>query len=159
LAALTAVLVLMIAGCSRGSSTSARHDAAPPPTRPAAKDTCPAPVVPSSVGMSLVNRSLVGYSPTTLGVEEQYEGAGAWMQVFSGGYFDDITEPYDSLQESGTAAVRGVQATVLAGPYQNNIVRVALWREPGLAVPCDAHAVVASGVSEAQFNALLAELG
>ena len=152
-AALVLVLVATV-GCGGGAAP--RPTAA---TRPVAKVTCPSPVVSTDAGFELVNRNLVGYGPTTLGVEEEYASDGATLQIVSGGYFDEITEPYDTVQPVGTVHVRGADAEVLAGPYQDAIVHIALWREPGIEVPCDAHAIVATGVTEQRFLSMLATLG
>jgi hypothetical protein len=151
-AALVAVGVIGV-GC--GGGTAPRPTAA---TRPATKETCPAPVLPTNTGFQLVDRNLVGFGPTTLGIDEQYAGDGTTMQVVSGGYFDEITEPYDTLQVVGNLPVRGADAEVLAGPYQGTTVHIALWREPGVAVPCDAHAIVATGVTEEQFFGMITTL-
>jgi hypothetical protein len=113
----------------------------------------------TDAGFALVNRNLVGYGPATLGVEEDYASDGATLRIVSGGYFDEITEPYDTVQPVGTVPVRGADAEVLAGPYQDSIVHIALWREPGLDTPCDAHAIVATGVTEQRFFSLLTTLG
>jgi hypothetical protein len=155
-----AALVLagvVAAGCGGGGTAAGPRVTAS--TRPATKQTCPAPVVPADSGFALVDRNLVGFGPTLLGVDEHYAGDGIAMQVVSGGYFDEITEPYDTVQLVGKTPVRGAQAEVLSGPYQNSIVHIALWREPGLDVPCDAHAIVATGISEPQFFTMLKTLG
>jgi hypothetical protein len=114
--------------------------------------------MPAGSGFELVDRTLVGFGPTTLGVEEKYGGDGTTMQIVSGGYFDEITEPFDTLEHVGTVSIRGAEADVLSGPYQDSMVHIALWREPGIDVPCDAHAIVASGVTEEQFLGMLNEL-
>ena len=148
------LVLVAAAGCSGGAAP--RPTAA---TRPATKLTCPSPVMSTDAGFELVNRNLVGFGPTTLGVEEEYASDGATLQIVSGGYFDEITEPYDTVQPVGTVQVRGADAEVLAGPYQDAIVHIALWREPGIEAPCDAHAIVATGVTEQRFLTMLATLG
>ena len=157
LVACAAALVLVglaTAGCGGGGATSYPTAA----TRPATKATCPAPSLPADSGFELVDRTLVGFGPTTLGVEEAYERDGATMEVVSGGYFDEVTEAFDTLEIVGKASVRGGDADVLAGPYQDSTVHIALWREPGIEVPCDAHAIIVTGVTEQQFFNMLTTL-
>jgi hypothetical protein len=160
LAGRAAALVLVgavSAGCGGdGGAVAPNRTAA---TVAGTKQTCPAPVVPTGSGFELVDRRLVGFGPTTLGVEEEYAGNGTTMRVVSGGYFDQITKAYDTLTLVGKAAVRGTDADVLSGPYQDSTVHIALWREPGLAIPCDAHAIVATGVTELEFVNMLLTLG
>jgi len=144
-------LCVLVAACG----SSGKVDTPAAPTRPATKDTCPSPTVAADGGLQLVDRQLVGFGPTVLGVEEQYSGSGVSMRVFSGGYFDEITEPYDTISPVGTIRIRGADASIFAGPYQDTTVRIALWREEGVQPPCDAHAVVATGIDEAQFDAVL----
>ncbi len=132
----------------------------PPSTIAGAKETCEEvvlEVVP--VGLSLSDRTLVPYSRTLLGVEAEYAGSAGSVSVISGGYLDDHLEPYDDLEPLSERIVLGRDASVLAGSFIDAAVLVAVWKEPGLTVPCGTRAVVAVGLDEDQFHEILDGLG
>jgi hypothetical protein len=145
-----------------------QRDEAPPPagqnlsSRPAAKSTCPQAIVtrPPS-GMHVSERELVPFSSTKLGVNTVIsEATGAaepqsrTIEVVSGGYVDELTESYDNLRPAGTVSVMGKPVSLLAGSLLTSTVKLVIWREPGVAPPCDVHAVLATNVSMQQFKAV-----
>jgi hypothetical protein len=134
-------------------------------SRPAAKSTCPQAVVtrPPS-GMQMSERELVPFSSTQLGVNTVInEATGAAkppshsrvIEVVSGGYVDELTESYDDLRQVGTVSVTGQPVTLLAGSLLTSTVKLVIWREPGVAPPCDVHAVLATNLSKQQFKAVV----
>ena len=155
-----------------GYSVLARlHYEAPPPvgqnlsSRPAAKNTCARAIVtkvPS--GMEVSERELVPFSSTQFGVNTVFsDTTGAAeassrsrrIEVVSGGYVDELTESYDDLRPIETVSVTGQPVTLLAGSLLSSTVHVAIWRQPGIAPPCDVHAVLATNLSKQQFKAVV----
>jgi hypothetical protein len=154
-----------------GYSALARlHDEAPLPvgqnlsSRPAAKNTCTQAIVtkvPS--GMEVFERELVSFSSTQLGVNTVFSDTGAAepssrsrrIEVVSGGYIDELTESYDDLRPIETVSVTGQPVTLLAGSLLSSTVNVVIWRQPGVAPPCDVHAVLATNLSKQQFKAVV----
>ena len=45
--------------------------------------------------------------------------------------------------------------TLLAGSLLTSTVNLVIWREPGVAPPCDVHAVLATNLSKHQFKAVV----
>ena len=133
--------------------------------RPAAKSTCPQAIVtqlPS--GMHVSERQLVPFSSTQLGVNTVISDAtGAaerpsrsrTIEVVSGGYVDELTESYDNLRPAGTVSVAGRPVSLLSGSLLTSGVKLVIWREPGVAPPCDVHAILATNVSKQQFKAVV----
>jgi hypothetical protein len=133
--------------------------------RPAAKSTCAQAVVtrvPS--GMEQSERKLVPFSSTQLGVNTVFsDTTGAAepssrsrrIEVVSGGYVDELTESYDDLRPIETVSVTGQPVTHLAGSLLSSTVNVVIWRQPGVAPPCDVHAVLATNLSKQQFKAVV----
>lgn len=134
-------------------------------SRPAAKNTCAQAIVtkvPS--GMELSERELVPFSRTQLGVNTVFSDAtGAAepsshsrrIEVVSGGYVDELTESYDNLRPIETVSVAGQGVTLLAGSLLSSTVNVVIWRQLGVAPPCDVHAVLATNLSKQQFKAVV----
>ena len=128
-------------------------------TVPAGKETCDeviATVLPE--GMRLVDRNLVPYSRTLLGVEAEYEGTGRNLSLVSGGYLDDILEAYDDLLPAGSADLLGGTASMLAGEYLDLSVRAALLTDTDVNAPCGTRAIVGVGFTEEEFQAVLSGL-
>jgi hypothetical protein len=48
----------------------------------------------------------------------------------------------------------GKPVSLLAGSLLTSTVKLVIWREPGVAPPCDVHAVLATNVSMQQFKAV-----
>jgi hypothetical protein len=124
------------------------------------KTTCPAPNAEAGLpaGMHIIDRALQPFSPSVLGVRSVYrDGDGCLLQVevISGGYADDITEPYDDLDPLGVRQIRGTEAAVLEGTFVTKPVRVAMWSETGETPPCNIHAIVTTGLTSQQFTTLL----
>jgi hypothetical protein len=130
-------------------------------TAPGAKDTCEeivATVLPADI--ELIDRNLVPYSPTLLGVEAEYESESANVVIVSGGYLDDQLEAYDDLLPVGDIQTIGDRrAEYLSGVFGNRSVQAAIWDEPSLQVPCSTRAVIAVGITQDEFVTLLAGLG
>ena len=149
LGALLVALTLATVACTTAEKTVSS-------TVPAGKDTCDeviATVLPE--GMRLVDRNLVPYSRTLLGVEAEYEGPGRNLSLVSGGYLDDILEAYDDLLPVGTREMLGGSASLLAGEYLDQSVRVALSADADMIVPCGTRAIVAVGFTQDEFEAIL----
>jgi hypothetical protein len=107
--------------------------------------------VPSD--LHLVDRRLVSFGPTLSGVDATYGGGGdRSIRLISGGYFDEITEPYDALQVEEILPRDTFEIQQLAGTFRGQSVLVALWREPAIPVPCDARAIVALGLTPEEFR-------
>lgn len=122
----------------------------------ATKVTCPDPeltVLPA--GLEPVERELVGYGPQVLGVVETYAADDLEVLVVSGGYLDDIAEPYDELAPRRLTTIRGVEAEVLTGTLLDRPVQFVAWREPAHTAPCGTHALIATGVSPPVFDRIL----
>ena len=66
-------------------------------------------------------------------------------------------EAYDDMEEVGSQEIRGVEARLFRSSLMEQPVRAAIWREP-LPSPCDAHAVIAVGLTDAEFDRVLAGL-
>jgi hypothetical protein len=113
--------------------------------------------------MQLADRELVPFSSTRLGTtslitEVRQSDGRRRVEVISGGYVDDITEDYDDLRVVRQTRVAGHAGSVLAGSLLTTSVLLAVWHEPGVAAPCDVHAVIASNMSDSDFNSLLASV-
>jgi hypothetical protein len=170
LIATTACLAVVL-GYAGYSVLARMHDEASLPagqnlsTRPAAKNTCAQAIVtqvPS--GMEVSERELVPFSSTQLGVNTVFsDTTGAAepssrsrrIEVVSGGYVDELTESYDDLRPIETVSVTGQPVTLLAGSLLSSTVNVVIWRQPGVAPPCDVHAVLATNLSKQQFKAVV----
>ena len=142
--ALAAVAVLGACG-----SLGVDQAAPTPPTRPAAKSTCPEATLTSE--MEPIDRVLVPYSDTLLGVETVWGTEDKRIRLVSGGYLDDVLEAYDDLEESGRTELRDSEATLLRSSLMDVPVRVAVWRED-VEAPCDTHALIAIGLSDEEFD-------
>lgn len=118
----------------------------------AAKITCDELVLAEeSVDLVLVDRVLVPYSRTVLGVETTYEdGRGRTLTIVSGGYLDDVTETYDDLQPAGTIRLVGETADLLRGTFLGT--RIAVAYRIGADPPCSTLAVVGIGFSAEEFT-------
>lgn len=133
--------------------------------RPAAKNTCPQAVVTRPpAGMEVSERELVPFSSTQLGtntlITDTADGAepssrSRTIEVVSGGFVDELTESYDDLRPVETISVTGERVSLLAGSLLNSTVNVVIWRQPGVAPPCDVHAVLATNMSKQQFKAVV----
>ena len=170
LIATTACLAVVL-GYAGYSVLARMHDEASLPagqnlsTRPAAKNTCAQAIVtqvPS--GMEVSERELVPFSSTQLGVNTVFsDTTGAAepssrsrrIEVVSGGYVDELTESYDDLRPIETVSVTGQPVTHLAGSLLSSTVNVVIWRQPGVAPPCDVHAVLATNLSKQQYKAVV----
>jgi hypothetical protein len=132
----------------------------PPVATPlaAAKTTCDELVLAEeSVDLVLVDRALVPYSRTILGVETTYEdGRGRTLTMVSGGYLDDITETYDDLQPAGTIRLVGETADLLRGTFLGT--RIAVAYRLGADPPCSTLAVVGIGFSTEVFKELARDM-
>lgn len=155
----TAALVLLCTGCGLARTEPARR--AGEAMRPGSKETCseatltalPADVWPS-------DRELVPLRTDLLGVEATYsdETEERVVVLVSGGYLDDVLEAYDDLAPMGGVAVRGSNATVLAGEFLGQPAHASYWREGGIDAPCDVHAVLSRGLTSQEFQQVLAGL-
>ena len=155
-------LALVVSGCSGSSAAAPAGASAAASTRPAMKQTCPdvAWVPPSSVPLEHASRELVPFAPTLLGVRSTWRGNGFTVETVSGGYVDDLTEPYDNLQPTGTLSLHGdPHAEVLHGSLQGSPVLFVLWRDHTQAVPCDVHAFLVQGADLPTEGVLLTGLG
>ena len=134
--------------------------------RPAAKSACPQAVVTQPpAGMEVSERELVPFSSSQLGtntvITDGADGAepassrSRTIEVVSGGYVDELTESYDNLQPVETISVTGERVSLLAGSLLNSTVNVVIWRQAGVAPPCDVHAVLATNLSKQQFKAVV----
>lgn len=137
---------MMLAACS---TQTLDESISPPSTRPATKTTCPEATLTS--GLEPLDRVLVPYSNTLLGVETVWGTSNQRIRVISGGYLDDVLEAYDNLAETGRTRIRNSEATVLETKLLEVPVQVAVWRE-NEDPPCDTHAVIATGLSAEEFN-------
>lgn len=142
----------LVAGCGIQRDDTA----APPMTRPAGRTTCDeAHLGTLPDGFGALDRRLVPYSGTVSGVEATYGAEdGRSVLVISGGYLDDALEAYDDLVPAGDLAHAGVEMSLLSGEFRGRSVRVALWRVSSDVVPCSARAIVALGLTAAEFDAL-----
>ena len=143
------VLTFALLGCSNGFSGTPTTTS----SRPSAKDTCAETTLVSE--LEAIDRILMPYGETLLGVETTWGDETRQLQIISGGYLDDVFEAYDDLAEVGEADVRGARATVFATSFLGRPVRAAVWREAEESPPCDAHAVIATGLSAEEFDVQL----
>jgi len=128
-------------------------------TVPSGKVTCDevvATILPED--MDLVDRSLVPYSRTLLGIEAEYKGAGRNLSLVSGGYLDDIMEGYDDLLPAGSRDLLGGRARLLSGAYLDRSVRAALVTETDAIVPCGTRAIIGVGFTREEFETVLSGL-
>lgn len=160
--AVALLLTLTAVGCSGSSADgSAAVDRPAANSRPAVKETCPdvAWQPPASVRVEQGARELVPFGPTLLGVDSTWRGNGFIVQTVAGGYVDDLTEPYDDLQPSGTIAVSGDPAAeVMRGTFQGRPVLMVLWRDLAQAVPCDVHVFLVQDADPVTEDILLGGL-
>jgi hypothetical protein len=114
--------------------------------------------------MDVSERKLVPFSSTQLGVNTVISDASGtaepsspsrMIEVVSGGYVDELTESYDDLRPVGSVSVTGQPVSLLASRFLTSTVKVAIWRQPGVAPPCDVHAVLATNLSRQQFKAVV----
>ena len=101
-------------------------------TRPATKATCPDVLwdPPPSLRLQQTSRELVGWSPVLLGVDTTWSGDGFTVETVSGGYEDELTEPYDDLRPIGTRSLEGdPEAQVMHGSFQASPVLLVIWRD------------------------------
>jgi hypothetical protein len=134
-------------------------------SRPAAKSTCPQAIVTHPPpGMHVSERELVPFSSTQLGVNTvisdrtgaaEPPSGSRMIEVVSGGYVDELTESYDDLRHAGTVFITGQPVNILAGTLLTSTIKLVIWREPGVAPPCDVHAVLAMNLSKQQFKAVV----
>jgi hypothetical protein len=152
------VLTVAVTGCtgSPPPEPAAPHAAAS--TRPATKATCPDVQwdPPPSVPLERTSRDLVPFSPTLLGVDTTWRGDDFTVETVSGGYVDELTEPYDDLRPAGTRSLHGdTDAQVMHGSFQGSPVLLVVWRDSSQAVPCDVHALLVQGADAATEDLLL----
>ncbi len=150
-----AIATLVSLGAAACTTSQERPEASP---LPAAKTTCNELVLTSgSSTLELVDRVLVPYSRTILGVEAEYEDDhGRSLMLISGGYLDDITEPYDNLQPAGTMQLGSGTADLLEGSFFGTPIAVAY--RLGTDPPCSTLAAVAIGFSTEAFTELALEI-
>jgi hypothetical protein len=153
------VPAVALTGCSAtpapGAADSPRAAAS---TRPATKTTCPDVLwdPPPSLSLERTSRELVPWGPTLLGVDTTWRGDGFTVETASGGYMDELTEPYDDLQQTGTRSLQGdPEAEIMHGSFQGSPVLLVLWRDSSQAVPCDVHAFLVEGAEPAEEDLLL----
>jgi hypothetical protein len=157
-AALVAPTVALTACSQTPTSAEADSPRAAATTRPATKATCPDVLwdPPSSLQLEQTSRELVPWSPTLVGVDTTWRGDGFTVETVSGGYMDELTEPYDDLQQTGTRTLQGdPEAAVLRGSFQASPVLLVLWRDSSQKVPCDVHAFLIQGADAADEDLLL----
>jgi hypothetical protein len=148
-----------LAGCSAAPPIRAADSPrAAASTRPAGKATC-ADVQwdpPPSLRLEQTSRELVPWSPVLLGVDTTWRAGGFTVETVSGGYMDELTEPYDDLRPTGTRSLEGgLDAQVLHGSFQASPVLLVLWRDPSQPVPCDVHAFLVQGADAPTEGLLL----
>lgn len=141
-------LALLLSSCAR----PAELDQATQTTRAAAKSTCPEAVLNTEIPQ--LDRELIPFSPTMLGVETKYGEGDKLVRVVSGGYLDDLFEAFDDLELSGTAVIRDSTAELLATDFLGSQVFVAVWTEESLPSPCGPHALISLGYTESEFAAM-----
>ena len=131
----------------------------PTATRSADKATCEEIVpgwVPPEVGIS--DRRLVPLSQEVLGVEAEYRGDVGYLRLVSGGYLDDILEPYDNLKVVGSGTVLGDRADISEGSFVGIPVHAATWHALNLEAPCATRVLVAVGIPASDFNSIIEHL-
>lgn len=144
---------MLVAGCTPPDSSGSSPIT--PATRSAEKATCDEVTLDSEYPP--LDRRLVPYSSTLLGVETEWGHDSKHILVVSGGYLDDIFEPYDDLELYTTADVGGFDAELLNTVLLNRTVFAAVWRTAESS-PCDAKAIVATGLDEPEFERLLGDI-
>lgn len=145
-------LLFVVAGCAGAAKANA-----PSPT--VERKICPESVIDLPERWELADRHYVPYSPTVIGVENEYVAGHQQLQVTSGGYLDELTEAYDGLEPRASQHLRAeLAADVSTVRHLGSEVWVATWREPQLAVPCDARAVIGQDLDEAAFRNALSHL-
>lgn len=166
-ALLSGAMTIALAGCGQDTEqTSVGTHVAPAPTRtrPAAKLTCPDVVwsPPAALHIVPTERRLVPFNATVLGIDTSFTGAhGITAEAVSGGYVDDLTEPYDDLTVTGHIALHGSQdssAEVMHGSLQGIPVDVVMWRESTVSKPCDVHGLFIKGADAATARLLMGAL-
>lgn len=133
--------------------------AAPAATRPADKATCEE-IVPGWVpqGVGITDRRLVPLSQELLGVEAEYRGDVGYLRLVSGGYLDDILEPYDNLKVVASGTVLGDRAEISEGSFVGAPVYAATWHAPRLEASCATRALIAVGIPESDFYLIIEHL-
>ena len=157
------VMAVLCTAC--GQTTLSSRDAAHSPSirraviRPALKATCADVRMrwPRALHVAMTNRVLVPFSGVLLGVETKYRGDnGIFVETRSGGYVDDITEPYDDLRVIQHQAVgTDPSAEVMRGLYKGDPVTLVMWRESLVAKPCDVHVLLVGGARAIDTQVLL----
>lgn len=142
--------LVLVASCAEGGVLPGERGT----SRPAGKRTCPT-IALRLEGAREVDRVLVPLAPQVLGSEQSFEFDDSRITLISGGYFDDITEPFDDLVVDDHFDIRGTTADVLRGQYLNDAITVVLWRESSTPVPCDAHAAIVAGGHVGTTNSAL----
>lgn len=153
LAALAALLTLL-ATCGSGEVAGRASRSGPSVTRSAKRTTCrEVQVSDAPKDLHPVDRRLRSFSPGLSGVEVTYGGTvGRSILVLSGGYPDDVTEPYDDLEPTGTITIDRTPWQVLGGEFRQHPVRVVIWGKSGLTPPCGNRAIVTVGLSDQEFE-------
>ncbi len=151
-------LVLIASGLLTGCGTWT-HEVSPPSTRSADLTTCAETTLSADRPAKLtpLDRTLVPYGDGLLGVETTFGDENRTVRVISGGYFDDIFEAYDQLDEIGVVDIQGTEATLLASSLLGVPIRALVWRID-LTAPCDARAVIATGLSDSEFSEFVTDL-
>ena len=139
------VMAMTLAACATAQPQSETI------TLAASKTTCDELVLArDSTSLTLVDRVLVPYTRTILGVEATYEDdQGRTLILVSGGYLDDITEAFDNLEPSGSMKLGDVAADTLSGSFLGAPIEVAY--RLGTDPPCSTLAVVAIGFSSEEL--------
>jgi len=156
------VVVLLVAvatassACSDTDRSAITTSATTSTRRSAEKTTCEE-IVPGwiPVGIELADRRLVPFSDTLLGVDAEYLGDDVFLQFVSGGYLDDLLEPYDDLALLNTTRAGGEPADLLGGSFVGSPVFVVTWRASDLDPPCSTRAVVAVGLDQSDFEEIV----
>lgn len=141
--------IVAVAACSdTPPSTSQRPGDVPAPT--GASGTCPeamAGFVPS--GMNLTERAYADSGDGSTAVRTQFIGPGSRELTLLSGVAGEIPLGRDT----GTRrTIRGYEASIRSGSPDT---RIAWWLEGPEGDPCSQYAVIASGLSAAEFEAVL----
>ena len=159
---LAAASLLVTAGCAGAGAGSSAPAGTAASTRPAAKNTCrdvswnP----PPALQVRQTHRELVGFGPTLLGVDTTWAGGGFQAETVAGGYVDDLTEPYDDLEVTGSLTTAdGTEAEVSHGSLRGVPVVLVIWRDASEKPPCDVHALLVQGADPTTEHRLLDALG
>jgi hypothetical protein len=152
-------LAIAAAGCAGAARSSFEPPTSDPAPRGAAKVTCEE-VVPGWIppGIELADRRLVPFSEALLGVEAEYLGDGVFLHFVSGGYLDDVLEPYDDLAPLDRRRAAGDPAQVMGGSFVGFPLFVVTWQVLGEVAPCSTRAVVAVGLTRRDFDAVVDDL-